>query len=94
MCSSDLFTGVNGIVQFLVDHGATVDAKDKIGQTPWSIAEAISPVVNNQGSLRVHKSTAELLLQMGATKITANDMTPPTGLVSIRDYVEDKKDKK
>ena len=63
------FTGVDPIVQFLVEKGAKVDAKDKIGQTPWTIAEAISPVVNNQGSLRLHKSTADLLLKLGATAI-------------------------
>jgi ankyrin repeat protein len=65
------FTGVDPIVQFLVEKGAKVDAKDRVGQTAWTIAEAISPVVNNQGSLRVHKSTADLLLKLGATQIDA-----------------------
>ena len=63
------FTGVDPMVQFLVEKGAKVDAKDRIGQTPWTIAEAISPVVNNQGALRLHKSTADLLLKLGATAI-------------------------
>ena len=70
------FTGVNTMVQFLVDKGAEVDAKDKTGQTPWSIAEAISPVINRQGELRLHKSTANLLLKLGATPLTASDITP------------------
>jgi len=63
------FTGVNSIVQFLVEKGAKVDVKDRLGQTPWTIAEAIIPVVNNQGSLRLHKSTADLLLKLGATPL-------------------------
>lgn len=88
------FTGVNGTVQLLADHGANVNPRDKIGQTPWSIAEAISPIVNNQGSLRVHKTTAALLRQLGATPITAAEMTPRSGLVSVRDYTDDKKDQK
>ena len=70
------FTGLDPVVQFLVDKGAPVDAVDQVGQTPWSVAEAISPVVNRQGSLRLHKSTADLLLQLGATRVTAEDLTP------------------
>jgi len=70
------FTGANPIVQFLVDHGAEVNAKDNAGQTPWSIAEAMTPVVNNQGSLRLHKNTSELLLKLGATTMTAKDLVP------------------
>lgn len=87
------FTGVNPIVQYLVDKGAKVDAKDRVGQTAWSIAEAISPVVNNQGSLRLHKSTAELLLKLGATTLTAQDLHPPREAGSIRQYGLDRSDK-
>ncbi|MGH9787043.1 MAG: ankyrin repeat domain-containing protein, partial [Terriglobia bacterium] len=82
------FTGMDPVVQLLVDKGALVNAKDRVGQTPWSIAEAISPVVNNQGSLRLHKSTADLLLKLGATRVTAQDLTPPRGLVNIRNYAD------
>ena len=70
------FTGTNPIVQFLVDKGAHLNAKDKAGQTPLSIAEAISPIVNNQGALRLHKDTAELLLQLGATPLAASQARP------------------
>ena len=80
------FTGLNAAVQLLVDKGANVNAKDNVGQTPWSIAEAISPVVNNQGSLRLHKSTADLLFKLGATTLTAKDLTPPREAGSIRNY--------
>ena len=52
--------------------GGKVDVKDKIGQTPWSVAEAISPIVNDQGSLRLHKNTSDLLLKLGASPLTAS----------------------
>jgi uncharacterized protein len=81
-------TGLDPVVQLLVEKGAAVNARDRIGQTPWSIAEAISPVVNNQGALRLHKSTADLLLKLGATRLTAEDLTPPKGLVNIRNYAD------
>ena len=68
------FAGVNSIVQLLVDKGAKVNAKDRFGQTPWTIAEAISPIVNNQGALRIHQSTADLLLKLGATPIAAEEL--------------------
>ena len=64
------FTGANTIVQLLAQKGGKVDVKDKIGQTPWSVAEAISPIVNDQGALRLHKSTSELLLKLGASPLT------------------------
>ena len=70
------FNGVDPVVQLLVDEGAPVNAKDQVGQTAWSIAEAISPVVNRQGSLRLHKSTADLLLKLGATRLTAEELAP------------------
>jgi ankyrin repeat protein len=82
------FNGLDPVVQLLVDKGAPVNAKDRVGQTPWSIAEAISPVVNNQGALRLHKNTADLLLKLGANRLTAQDLTPPRGLVNIRNYAD------
>lgn len=69
-------TGVDPVVQLLVEKGAPINAKDQVGQTPWSVASAISPVVNRQGSLRLHESTADLLLKLGATPLTAEELTP------------------
>jgi ankyrin repeat protein len=61
--------GSDAIVKLLVEKGAKIDAKDMYGQTALSIAEAIVP----NGSLNIvlitrlpHKSTAELLLKLGA----------------------------
>lgn len=70
------FTGSDSIVQFLVDKGASVNATAANGQTPWTIAEAIAPVVNQQGSLRLHKSTADLLLKLGAVPLSVEDIVP------------------
>ena len=67
------FTGVSDIVQFLVDKGASVNAADKVGQTPWSIASAISPRLEAVGSLRLHQNAADLLFKLGAKKITEDD---------------------
>lgn len=83
------FTGVNAMVKFLVEKGANVNARDRVGQTPWSIAEAISPVVNNQGALRLHQTTADLLLQLGATTISASEFKPPSAAGSVRQYGRD-----
>ena len=80
------FTGVDAMVKFLVEKGANVHARDKVGQTAWSIAEAMSPVVNNQGALRLHQTTADLLLQLGATTISASEFQPPREAGSIRQY--------
>ena len=64
--------GANDIVQFLVDEGAELDAPDRWGQTPLSIAEGIvldSLSVNFElKPFTVHQSTADLLRQLGALK--------------------------
>jgi ankyrin repeat protein len=64
------FTGADSIVRFLVEKGANVNVKDKSGQTPWSMAAGICPVINGCGSYTVHESTADLLLELGATRVT------------------------
>jgi ankyrin repeat protein len=68
------FTGADAIVQFLADHGAMVDVKDKRGETPWTMAAGISPTLNNQGLYGAHKSTADLLLKLGAIPLTREEM--------------------
>ena len=68
------FTGADAIVQYLADHGAQVDVKDKSGETPWTMAAGISPSLNNQGLYGAHKSTADLLLKLGATPQTREEL--------------------
>ena len=70
------YAGADTIIQFLADKGAKVDVKDSIGETPWSIAEAIVQRPNDKGGVRVHESTAALLLKLGATPVTHEDLLP------------------
>jgi ankyrin repeat protein len=54
--------GAKEIVQFLVDKGAKIDAVDKIGWTPWIIADGVFyPNTYNR-----ELETAALLLKLGA----------------------------
>jgi hypothetical protein len=68
--------GLDSIAQLLVEKGAKVDAKDKYGQTPWNIAARVRPAGTDDRKVArlggtpnnlVHKSTAELLVKLGAT---------------------------
>jgi len=64
------FNGSNRIIQFLVEKGANVDAKDKAGQTPLHIALNIKPpgeTIRNLIPVIAWQSTADLLLKLGAT---------------------------
>ena len=68
------YTGADAIVQILADKGAHLDVKDKFGQTPLRIAEP--NIGGPPGGRRplgepwvTHKSTAELLLKLGATPL-------------------------
>jgi ankyrin repeat protein len=70
------YTGADTIIQFLADSRAEVDAKDSIGETAWSIAMAMVQRPNDKGGVRVHESTAALLLKLGATPITQEDLVP------------------
>ena len=74
-------TGADTIVRFLVDKGADINAKDELGRTPWSRAAGFYPSfgvasANNLVSIRPHPETADLLLEMGATRLTEEDFTP------------------
>ena len=64
------YKGVDAVVQFLVEHGARVDVFDEYGQTPLSIANAVITVGSKdayyQSSRVVRRSTADLLLKLGA----------------------------
>ena len=70
------FTGVDSIVQFLASKGAPVDVKDKSGQTPWSMAAGLSPVLRERGRYGHHETTANLLLKLGAKPITQDEFPP------------------
>jgi uncharacterized protein len=62
------FWGWNDVVQFLVAHGADVNAKDAQGKTPVDSAMGRAGG-NSRGGQRidVHQDTAELLVKLGAT---------------------------
>jgi ankyrin repeat protein len=54
--------GANAIVQFLVEKGAKIDVVNRIGWTPWIIADGVFyPNTYNR-----HPETAELLVELGA----------------------------
>ena len=67
-------TGNSPVVQFLVQKGASLQAKDKFGQTPWNLAAGVmspacatSPVCSIQGNKQnVWQDTADLLVKLGA----------------------------
>ena len=72
------FNGSNRIIQFLVEKGAKVDAKDKYGQTPLNIASGVRPAgLDARGMARLggtpsgrgNKNTADLLVKLGATPL-------------------------
>jgi len=64
------YKGMDAVVQFLVERGARLEVFDEYGQTPLSIANAVITVGSKdfyyQSSRVVRKSTADLLLKLGA----------------------------
>jgi uncharacterized protein len=77
------FTGADNVVEYLASKGAKIDVKDKHGETPWSMATGISPVLRYRGLYGKHESTAKLLEKLGATSIGREGMDehapPPPG---------------
>jgi ankyrin repeat protein len=67
------YKAVDSVVEYLVQHGAKIDVFDEWGQTPLSIANAVITVAIKdyyyQSSRVVRKSTADLLLKLGATPL-------------------------
>jgi uncharacterized protein len=70
------FTGLDEVIRFLVQQGANINARDLSGQTPLDKAMNIKPTVGLDTHRNGHdifvpytyqKSTAELLIQLGAT---------------------------
>jgi len=53
--------GSNDLVRFLVGHGARLDVPDRQGRTAWTIADGIFT-----GVFLTHRSTADLLVELGA----------------------------
>ncbi len=72
---SAAYMGSNEIIQLLVDKGAKLNPADKYGETPLHIAEGNPAKVANARDkryhVRAHKTTAELLLKLGATPLPA-----------------------
>ena len=77
--------GGNAIIQFLADQGANLDVRDTYQQTPLSIASGVhlpwTPKGEELGEV-IRKETADLLLQLGATPLTAPDYFIPVELDS------------
>ena len=71
------FNGADAIVELLAARGAAVDLPDKKGETPWSMAAGISPVLRYRGFYGIHPSTVALLEKLGATPITREEMNIP-----------------
>ena len=68
------FTGADGVVQFLAENGVAVDVQDKHGETPWSMAAGLSPVLRYRGQYGTHGTTATLLLKLGVRPVTQEEL--------------------
>jgi ankyrin repeat protein len=68
-------SGGDAIIRFLVEQGAKVNVKDKFGMTPWNLASGVlSPNVLNSDKLNaIHQGTADLLVQLGAVRMTQEE---------------------
>jgi ankyrin repeat protein len=68
------YAGANEVVEFLISKGAAVDAKDKIGQTPWTIAA--KGIVGDEDKV-TRQDTAKLLADLGADTLVVPPAAPP-----------------
>jgi ankyrin repeat protein len=59
------YVGSTVLVQFLFDHGAKLDAMNKLGQTPYFITQGIYQA----GSFFVRKEAGDLLRKLGADPV-------------------------
>jgi hypothetical protein len=73
------FTGAASIVKVLVDRGASVDARNKLGETPWSMAAGMSPVLRYRRQYGSHESTANSLSRSARSRSrrTSWTLAPP-----------------
>ena len=79
------YVGSDAIMQFLIDKGARTEVKDDFGQTPLSIAEGLITTGIVEFSKKpwgTHRSTADLLLKLGATPVASSG-------VKVLDVVKD-----
>jgi len=65
------WTGANAMVQFLVEKGADLNAKDRGGFTPLALAAGLAPRGGDSAS-EVRESTVALLLKLGAQPLSAS----------------------
>lgn len=70
------FTGADPVVKLLAENGAEINVTDNFGETPWSMASGISPVLRYRGLYGHHESTAALLEQLGAVTTSRDAMDP------------------
>lgn len=63
--------GADLIVQFLADHGAKLDVKNKQGRTPLDVAMGVGGVANTGGNVRL--STADLIRRLMAGPTAKKD---------------------
>ena len=70
------YTGADMVVKYLAEQSAKVDVRSKFGETPWSMASGISPVISFRGLYGDHQSTVNLLEQLGAKRTTREEMNP------------------
>jgi uncharacterized protein len=68
------YTGADAIIQFLLDEGAEVEPRSRAGETPWSMAKGISPDPGHAALYAGHETTADLLLTLGATAWTPDEI--------------------
>jgi len=69
------YVGADAIVRFLVERGARTEAMDNFGQTPLSIAEGqvtTGIVEFSKKPWGTHRSTADLLLDLGAVPLASS----------------------
>ena len=66
--------GSDAMVRFLVARGAAVDVPDKQGRTAWTIADGIFT-----GVFLTHRSTADLLVALGADPALGKDAPRTVG---------------
>jgi ankyrin repeat protein len=70
------FTGADPVIRYLAENGAEINVADNYGETPWSMASGISPVLRYRGLYGYHETTAALLEQLGADTTSRDAMDP------------------
>lgn len=81
------YVGDDAMVQYLVEKGAKMGVMDTMGQTPLSIAEGVITTGVRDFQLRPrtsHKTTANLLLKLGATPLAASGVK----ILAVEDGVD------